>query len=270
VVRLRDGTYVPHFPSNVYTRGRSYGWLRETLEGAIMLPVTGLLEASSPETLWIMKDYEDNLYISDKYGYSIPVFDRFWFSRGGFSMQPNLLHGPLPYFYRDEIKHFLRAYFNPFAAGYDPGLRLLPEHPLPELGYLAGEHFKPSDEAQSAYWLRLMFAAELGGKLWLGRGLPRYWLKDGETVGIRDAWTHFGKVSYEIHSEAAKGRITMLLEAPERNAAREMVVRFRHPEGKAVRAVTVNGGSWRDFDPVKGDVRLGPTVKGRVEIRADY
>jgi hypothetical protein len=48
------------------------------------------------------------------------------------------------------------------------------------------------------------------------------------------------------------------------------VVRFRHPEGKAVRAVTVNGGSWRDFDPVKGDVRLGPTVKGRVEIRADY
>lgn len=36
------------------------------------------------------------------------------------------------------------------------------------------------------------------------------------------------------------------------------------------RAVTVNGGIWRDFDPVKGDVRLGPTVKGRVEIRADY
>jgi len=270
VVRLRDGTYVPHIPSNVYTRGRMYGWLRETLEGAIMLPITRLLDPKSCEAEWILKDYEDNLYISDKYGYSIPVFDKFWFSRGGFSMQPNLLHGPLPHFYRDDIKHFVRAYFNPFAAGYEPTLRMLPEHPLPELGYLAGDHFKTSDEAQSAYWLRLMFVAELDGVLHLGRGIPRYWLRGGETIGIRNASTYFGKLSYEIRSEAKTGRITMLLDPPVRNAPRGIVVRFRHPEEKPIRSVTVNRNAWTDFDPVKGDIRLPGTTKDNTEIVAAY
>ena len=270
VVRLRDGTYVPKFPSNVYTRGRAYGWLRETLEGAIMLPVTRLLDPAGREAQWILKDFEDNLYISDKYGYSVPVFDRFWFSRGGFSMQPNLLHGPLPYFYRDEIKHFLRAYFNPFAAGFDPGLRLLPEHPLPELGYLGGEHFKTSDEAQSAYWLRLMFVAELEGVLHLGRGIPRYWLRDGETIGVENASTYFGKLSYEVRSEAASGKIRMTLAPPARSTPKQIVVRFRHPEEKPIRGVTVNGAQWTDFDGGKGEIRLPGRLNARTEITATY
>ena len=269
VVRLRDGTYVPKFPSNVYTRGRAYGWLRETLEGAIMLPITRLLDPAGREALWILKDFEDNLYISDKYGYSVPVFDRFWFSRGGFSMQPNLLHGPLPYFYRDDIKQFLRAYFNPFAAGFDPGLRLHPEHPLPELGYLGGEHFKTSDESQSAYWLRLMFVAELDGALHLGRGIPRDWLRDGRTIGIENASTYFGKVSYEMRSELASGRITMDLDPPLRNAPRQTVVRFRHPEEGRIRSVTVNGAPWTDFDGGRGEIRLGP-LTGKTRIVATY
>jgi hypothetical protein len=270
VMRLRDGAYVPHFPSNVYTRGRSYGWLRETLEGAIMLPVTRLLDPESREAEWVLKDYEDNLYVSDKYGYSIPVFDRFWFSRGGFSMQPDLLHGPLPYLYRDQVEHFLRAYFNAFASAFDPTLRMLCEHPLPELGYFIGDHFKSSDESQSAYWLRLMFAAEMGGDLWLGRGIPRYWLKDGERIGIRRAATHFGELSYEIRSEAAAGRITMTLDPPRRNAPGRIVVRFRHPESKPLRAVTVNGKPWSEFDSTKGDIRLPGSLSGPAEIVGQY
>jgi len=270
VVRLRDGTYVPKFPSNVYTRGRAYGWLRETLEGAIMLPITRLLDPTGREAQWILKDFEDNLYISDKYGYSVPTFDRFWFSRGGFSMQPNLLHGPLPYFYRDEIGHFLRAYFNPFAAGFDPGLRLLPEHPLPELGYLGGEHFKTSDESQSAYWLRLMFVAELDGVLHLGRGIPRYWLKDGETIGIENASTYFGRMSYEVRSRVAEGKISMTLQPPARTPPKQIVVRFRHPEEKPIRSVTVNGAPWTEVDAAKGEIRLPGQLGAHTEIVATY
>ncbi|MBZ5542683.1 MAG: hypothetical protein LAO07_03270 [Acidobacteriia bacterium] len=270
VVRLRDGTYVPDFPSNPYTRGRAHGWLRETLEGAIMLPIARLMDPTSREAEWILKDYEDNRYISDKFGYSIPVFDRFWFSRGGFSMQPNLLHGPLAYFYRDQIEHFLRAYFDPFASAYDPTLRMLCEHPLPELGYFVGDHYKTSDEAQSAYWLRLMFVAELDGALHLGRGLPRYWLRDGETIGIKDASTYFGKTTYEIRSKGKEGKIEMSLDPPSRNAPREIVVRFRHPESKPIRRVTVNGKGWQDFDAIKGDIRLRGTTTGHTEIVAEY
>lgn len=270
VVRLRDGSYIPKFPSNAYTRGRTYGWLRETLEGAIMLPITRLMDPNSREARWILEDFEDNLYISDKYGYSVPTFERFWFSRGGFSMQPNLLHGPLPYFFRDDIKHYVRAYFNPFAAGYDPGLRLLPEHPLPELGYLGGQHFKTSDEAQSTYWLRLMYVAEQDGVLHLGRGIPRYWLKDGETIGIRNASTYFGKMSYEVKSNTARGNISMSLDPPSRNLPKQIVVRFRHPDEKAIRSVTVNGEPWSDFDAAKGDIRLPGKLGTGTQIVAIY
>ncbi len=270
VVRLRDNTYVPDYPSNVYIRGRAYGWLRETLEGAIMLPITRLLDPNSREAQWILEDFEDNRYISDKYGYSIPVFDQFWFSRGGFSMQPNLLHGPLPYLYRDDIKNFVRAYFNPFAAGFDPTLRMLCEHPLPELGYFVGDLFKSSDESQSAYWLRLMFATELDGTLYLGRGIPRYWLKDGESIGIRSASTYFGKLSYEIRSNAKEGKIRMSLDAPARNVPREIVVRFRHPEEKPIRTVSVNGEPWQKFDAAKGDIHLPGDLKSPAAITAEY
>ena len=46
------------------------------------------------------------------------------------------------------------------------------EHSLPELGYPAGDHFKTSDEAQSTYWLRLMFVHEQGDDLYLGQAIP--------------------------------------------------------------------------------------------------
>ena len=207
VVRLRDGTYVPKIPSRPHERGRAYGWIREMLEGSMFLPAYGLLAPTAPETRWILKDYEDNLYISDRYGYSIPVFDAFWFSRGGFSMQANLLDGPLPYLWRDEVKHFLRAYFNGFASAFYPEIRMCNEHSLPELGYPAGDHFKTSDEAQSTYWLRLMFVNEQGHDLYLGQAIPRYWLADGNKIGIQRAATHFGPLSLRYDSQAAQGTI---------------------------------------------------------------
>jgi len=235
-----------------------------------MLPITRLLDPASRQAEWILKDYEDNRYISDRFGYPLPLFEQFWFSRGGFSFQPNLLHGPLPYFYRDQIKHFLRAYFNGFVSAYDPTVRMLCEHPLPELGYIRGDHYKSSDEAQSAYWLRLMFVAEIEGKLHLGRGLPRYWLEDGNSIGIKNAATYFGPMSYEIRSRAAAGTIAMSLDPPTRNAPREIVIRFRHPQTKPIRSVTLNGSPWKDFDPEKGDIRLSGGYPPHIEVVAQY
>ena len=97
VVRLRDGTAVPHIPSYVHRRGRSFGWICETFEGALHLLITGALDPRSPEAEWILKDYEDNLYLSNQYGYLLEDFDRYWFGRGGMSMQACLLLDVEPY-----------------------------------------------------------------------------------------------------------------------------------------------------------------------------
>jgi hypothetical protein len=270
VVRLRDRTYVPKYPSRLFERGRCHGWLRETLEGSIHLPITGLLDPRAPETTWILEDFEDNLYISSDYGYAIPAFDRFWFSRGGFSMQANLLGGTLPYLARDEIKHFVRAYFNAFASAFYPEIRMCNEHSLPELGYPAGDHFKSSDEAQSTYWLRLMFVNEAGEDLYLGQAIPRYWLAPGQTVAIERAASHFGTLSFSVTCRADQGSIVASVTPPARNPPRRIFLRLRHPAAKPLQSVTVNGEDHRDFDPAKEWIVLPPSAGGKLSIEAKY
>lgn len=270
VVRLRDGTYVPKYPSRLYERGRCHGWLRETLEGSVHLLITGLIEPNSPAAGWIIKDFEDNLYISDTYGYAIPAFNSFWFSRGGFSMQANLLGGPLTYLYRDDIKHYVRTYFNSLASAYYPEIRMCNEHSLPELGYPAGDHFKSSDEAQSTYWLRLMFVHEDGENLILGQAIPRYWLADGKSVGIERAASYFGPLSFRMTSEAGQGRIKALVDPPTRNRPKEVCLRFRHPDAKPIKSVTVNGQPYDRFDAAKEWVILPAAPAGRLEVVASY
>ncbi len=270
VVRLRDGTYVPKIPSRLYERGRAHGWLRETLEGPLFLPAYGLLAPDAPETKWVLKDYEDNLYISDRYGYSIPAYDAFWFSRGGFSMQANLLDGPLPYLWRDDVKHYIRAYFNGFASAFYPEIRLCNEHSLPELGYPRGDHFKTSDEAQSTYWLRLMFVNERGRDLYLGQAIPRYWLANGNRIGIERAASHFGPLSIQWESRVAEGIVKVTLSPPPRNRPETIYLRIRHPQGKLLQSVLLNGKTYDKIDREKEWIVLPGTVAGRQEIVAHY
>ena len=270
VVRLRDATYVPKIPSRLYERGRAHGWLRETLEGAMFLPAYGLLDPDAPETEWILKDYEDNLYISERYGYAIPAFEEFWFSRGGFSMQANLLDGPLPYLWRDDIKHFIRAYFNGFASAFYPEISMCNEHSLPELGYPRGDHFKSSDEAQSTYWLRLMFINEMGPKLYLGQAVPRYWLSHGNKVGIRNAPSNFGVLSFTMESKSAEGLIKAVLDPPRRNPPESIFLRLRHPDGGRIKSATVNNQPYDRFDADKEWIILSGKLNERQEIIARY
>ena len=270
VVRLRDGTYVPKYPSRLYERGRAHGWLRETLEGSIFLLYYKLIAPGSPGARWILKDYEDNLYISNQYGYEIPAFDAFWFSRGGFSMQAQLLDGPPPYLYRDEIKHYLRAYFNGFSSAFYPDIRMCNEHSLPELGYPAGDHFKSSDEAQSTSWLRLMFVYEDRADLHLGRAIPRYWLAQGKKIGIERDASYFGPHSWTMTSDVANGQIRATVIPPTRNRPANIFVRFRHPAGRPMQGVTINGKPWTRYDAGKEWVVLPGSADGPQEIVVRY
>ncbi|HQG49028.1 MAG TPA: hypothetical protein PK373_08065, partial [Sedimentisphaerales bacterium] len=213
---------------------------------------------------------EDNLYISERYGYSIPAYDVFWFSRGGFSMQANLLDGPLPYLWRDDVKHYLRAYFNGFASAFYPEIRLCNEHSLPELGYPAGDHFKTSDEAQSTYWLRLMFVNEQGGDLYLGQAIPRYWLADGNRIGIERAASNFGPLSLAYESRAATGEVRITLDPPSRNRPEVIYLRIRHPQEHPIKSVLVNGRPYEKIDRAKEWIILPGSLEGRQEILARY
>jgi len=248
LVRLRDGTYVPHHPSRLYRRGRDFGWIREVLEGSINL-TTSILDPTCQEATWILQDYEDNRYLDAPYNYPLDHAGQ-WFSRGGFSMQPNLLYFTPPYLYRDQVEHFLRAFWNGFASCWRADIRSMCEHPLPTLADWGGDHFKSSDESMAAMWLRMMFVLEQGDDLYLGRGLPRAWVGSPEGVGIARAATYFGPVSLRLQPEPGLGRIMAEVSPPVRRRPARVFVRFRHPEKRRMTAATVNGKP-AEFDPDK-------------------
>jgi len=246
VVRLRDGTAVPHIPSMVHRRGRYFGWICETLEGSLHLLITGALDPRSPEAAWILKDYEDNRYLSNQYGYTLDDFDKYWFGRGGMSMQACLLLDVEPYLYRDDVKHALRAMFNGQAVSYFPDVRLNTEHALPEMGDWRGDHYKSSDESNSCGWLRYLFVREQGDTLLVGQAVPRGWLRTGQKCGIDRTSTWFGPAS--VVYEGGEDEITARLDGPTRNPPKEIRLRFREPNGRPLKSVTVNGKRWRRFE----------------------
>lgn len=245
VVRLRDGTTVPHVPSTVERRGRSFGWICETLEGAMHLLITGALDAHSPEAEWILKDYEDNLYLSNQYGYTLDDFDKYWFGRGGMSMQACLLLDVEPYLYRDDVKNALRAMFNAIAVSHFPDVHMNTEHALPEMGDWRGDHFKSSDEANACGWLRQIFVREQNDQLLLGQAVPREWLKPGQKCGLQNAATYFGPMS--IFYTAADHQIIAAVEPPRRNPPKQIRVRFRTPREEPIRSVAIDGRPWTNF-----------------------
>ena len=243
VVRLRDGTAVPHFPSQVHRRGRSFGWICETLEGALHLLISGALDARAPEAEWILKDYEDNLFLSNQYGYTLADFDRDWFDRGGMSMQACLLLDVEPYLYRDDVKHALRAMFNAIAVSHFPDVHMNTEHALPNMDDWRGDHFKSSDEANACGWLRHIFVREQGEELLLGQAVPRDWLKPGQRCGLERAATYFGPVS--VVYSAGENEIKARIDGPRRNPPKRIRLRFRAPDERPLLSVTVNGKPWK-------------------------
>ena len=265
VVRLRDGTAVPHIPSMVHRRGRYFGWICETLEGSLHLLITGALDPRSQEADWILKDYEDNRYLSNQYGYMVDDFDKYWFGRGGMSMQACLLLDVEPYLYRDDVKQALRALFNAEAAQYFPDERMNTEHALPALGDWTGDHYKSSDESNVAGWLRYLFVREEGDALLLGQAVPRQWLQAGQRCGIERTATYFGTASVVFAGGA--NQITATLEAPRRNPPKELRLRFREPGGRPLSTVEVNGKPWRQF---KGEWVQLPGDIGTATVVARY
>jgi hypothetical protein len=109
---------------------------------------------------------------------------------------------------------------------------------------------------------------EQGDRLHLGLGTARSWLEQGKSVGVREAPTHFGVVSYRIESDVARGRIRGLVDTPQRRAPAEVMLHLRHPARARMMSVTVNGKDTREFSAEGEWVRV--LREGRAEVVAEY
>ena len=269
LVKLRDGRWVPQYPSRLYCRGRDRGWIRTLLEGPVNLLISGLYESGSRQAGWILDDLQDNLYHTPPNGYVLRNPRKLLCHRGGFSIQPNLLAGLMPHLERDEIEVFLWMFFNAWAACFREEVSGMIEHPLPELGFSNPTTFKTSDEANAVMWLRSIVVHSTPRCLHLGKAIPRAWLAHGEEVRISGARTHHGTVSARWRSDLAHGTITLDAELESLPDAPRVLARFRHPAKAPIRAVTVNGGTWSAFDPATEDVDL-TGMRGALRIVVEY
>ena len=274
---LRDGTWIPYYPSQVHSPGKlgdffpgqdgGRSWAYDVEIGAHQLAPAGILDPDSREVERIMDHMEDVQFLSEGwFDYPAAMNQGDWFNLGGFSkVQPCYTRNCEVYALRDDVKPFIRSYFNILAAMLNPEVLTLWEH-----FHASGAWDKTHETGFFLYYTRTMLVQERGDELWLAPFMTSNWLGDGQRVSVENAPTFFGKVSYQIQSHANEGYIEATINPPIRQAPRSLVLRLRHPEGKPMRAVTVNGQPHADFDPREETIRMVPNGAAPIVVRASY
>jgi hypothetical protein len=97
----------------------------------------GIFGPEEEITGWILKDHEDNLFMAP-WSFSVP--ESAWFSRGGITLQPNLVNTPVTYLLRDQIPQALRPFYNTFADSYYPDINAFTEW-TPSFGTSGGPFY---------------------------------------------------------------------------------------------------------------------------------
>lgn len=134
---------------------------------------------------------------------------------------------------RDDIEAFLWVYYSLLAEGMDRQVFACVE------GH-GGVQNLPWGDGEHTRLLRNMLVQEDGEALTLARAVPRAWLREGKVISLRGMPTRFGKVGLQIRSNVRDGKISATIDPPVRHSA-PLSLRLRHPQGKPIAGVSVNG-----------------------------
>lgn len=277
VVQLRNGAWIPYCPAllgcfgrvmDIYPNedgGRSWG--KDMSMGAHNLAVLGVLDEDDRRSVeWITNYLEDFWCLQGGMGaYTREETAADWFNLGGFSkVQPYYTRLVEVYARMDDIKPFIRAYFNAIPSLLNTENLNLWEH----FGN-GGAWNKPHETGWFLAQTRHMLVLERGEELWLAPFVTSHWMREGMTVEVRNAPTRFGETGYAVTSHVDSGYIEADIAPPTRQKPEAIVVRLRHPDGKKMRSVLVNGKPHTDFDAGRECVRLRPD-SGPMTVRAQY
>ena len=276
VVRLANGTWVPGDPALLDCFGGVEGflpgedanrsWCYSIDVGAHHLAATGIFDPRSQDVDWMTDYLEDVQFLRSGMGdYKEENNRKDIFSFGGFAkVQPYYARIAEIYAARDDVKPFVRSYFNTI-----PTLLNLENLSFWEHFHNMGGWNKTHETGWFLCQTRTMLITERGDDLWLAPMVTNHWFEDGMKISVKNAPTRFGPTGYEIHSAVAAGRIDATIEPPTRNPPKRIVIRLRHPQGKPIRSVTVQGKPHKDFDPVKETVTLAPAGEP-IRVEAQY
>ncbi len=274
---LRDGTWIPLYPSQVHSPGKlgdffpgedgGRSWAYDVELGAHQLVPGGILNPNSREVDRLVNHMEDVQFLADGLGdYPATMNHSDWFNNGGFAkVQPYYTRNCEIYALRDDVKPFIRSYFNTIASMLNTEVLAMWEH-----FHHGGAWDKTHETGYFLHQTRTMLVQERGNELWLAPFVTSNWLRDGQHVSVKNAPSQFGQVSYQIQSHANKGYIEAIINPPTGQSPGCLVIRLRHPDGKPMRAVTVIDKPHTDFDPQEETVRIVLEGAAPIVVRASY
>ncbi len=263
VLPLRDGTWVPAYPSQLYAfgptdhyyPGEGWAWVYDIELGGHQLVPQGVLDPASPSVAWMMDHMEDFPFTAEGwFQFLTEEAKSDWFNTGGFSKaQPYYTRNAEIYAMSDDPKPFIRSYFNTVPSLLNREDLSFWEHPKG-----LGAWNKTHETGYFLHQTRMMLVQEHEDELWLAPYITNNWLKDGMEVKVSQAPTRFGPVAYRIVSHANEGRIEAIVEPPTRQAPETIVIRLRHPEGKSIRSAEVSGARDYSVDTAGDCIRIVP------------
>jgi hypothetical protein len=275
-VALADGTWAPNYSGMMDCFGNieefvpnedaNRTWCYNVEIGLHHMAANRLIDPRSDEVTQMMDYMEDHQFLrSGWFDYPEERNRTDVFDFGGFAkVQPFYARNAEVYALRDDVKPFLRSYFNAISAMLSAENLSLWEH-----FHSSGAFNKTHETGWFLCQTATMFVLDRDDELWLAPMVTNRWLQNGMKVGIRNAPTRFGNVSYTITSSVADGHIDAEIQPPTRGTPKQIVIRLRHPDGKPIKTVTVNGKPHQDFDAGKECIRIAPTTE-RVTVRAEY
>ncbi|MBQ4575274.1 MAG: hypothetical protein IJA85_08770 [Clostridia bacterium] len=192
--------------------------------------------------------------------------DDLWFWNN-FADLPKVSHNANLYLRQDDIPNFLRFFFNHAIVMVGSNGKLW-EHAHPDI-YEACEHPDNGTSAWFAENFRNMLLTEDRDILWLMKGTPRAWLKQGKKISVTDMPTFYGGLTYEAMSNVDEGFITVVIEVPTRREIPQMKLRLRHPDALRIQSVKVNGTPYGNID-ADGETITFTSPASRLEVTAYY
>jgi hypothetical protein len=253
LVELRDHTWTPYVPCEAMKPGRRFEqWYPTDVDtGAThllrlkALPAQGLLADT------LLNDHEDNLYLHG------------W----GMANEPVYSPQATAYLLRDDPLAAIRAFYSYMACAFSHSALEPVEH-----RWTWGQYFGPPSTDGAWFELyRNMLVQELDdGSLLLLQATPRTWLAGGQQIAVERAPTYYGELSLTVDSHAATGSLTATIETPKRAPMKRLIVRFRHPEARPMRSVTVNAQDWTGFSAQKEWVLIEKPIEQRYVVTARY
>lgn len=258
-ITLIDGTRIPYVPSEIHQEHPPafdpydfWPYINYIDVGPMYLVDSRVVQADSDFARWIL-EFESQYPVA-RLDHPISLTENWVNSikkegnypatllvEGVSTIEP--FYAPRSTFYleNDRIEDYIHLFYNQLAAGVS-------HRNLAPCENRYGVWHMPWADGEFHRMLLRMLVNEEEGSLVLLKAIPRDWLSDGKVIRIARQPTAYGKIGLEVVSKTDQGMVEMRLTPPPQQVPAGMKIRLRHPGGRPISKVDINGKSWKGFD----------------------